>query len=484
MVSGKATELFFKPILQRKGTNILKCSKTALSGEIRKTTMALFPVRKTRPQPLARAVPAREQRPYLERQSDRVEATLAAHSAPVRVTGGTIGPRHIRFFLQLHPHVRFAAVKRLQDDLAITMNTPSLTIERGIDGVVLQFPNPEPHPVRLHHLVREYGTLPLGSAVLGVTVAGNPLHANLRAPATAHALVVGTTGSGKTALVRTMVASLLLTTRADLLGLAIIDPAHKILPRDFQSPRLVRPIVNDYAEACELLRSLVALMESRDKRGITVPSQTDPLIVVAIDEVADLIMHDQDRELEDALTRLAQRGRQALIHLIAATQHPSAAILGQLIRANFGLRLIGKVVSARDAANGAGVAGTNAHLLAGQGDFKVVASGQVTQFQAAFISRRDLHNLTQPANGPLTITLPSAPRPEQPAPAPDEMTLLVQRLAPWWAEHARDYGAKTEAVRVLFGDAAEAAGHNWRMTQRVIARIEKEAHLTKTSTST
>ena len=111
-----------------------------------------------------------------------------------------------------------------------------------------------------------------------------------------------------------------------------------------------------------------------------------------IDELADLMMAG-GRAIERPLTRLAQRGREAGIHLIACTQRPSAAVIGGLIKSNFPVRIVGSVASPEDAKVATGIGGTGAERLLGQGDFLVVAKGQVTRMQAAYASEREVRHL-------------------------------------------------------------------------------------------
>ncbi|HOT93267.1 MAG TPA: DNA translocase FtsK [Anaerolineae bacterium] len=336
-------------------------------------------------------------RPYLEYQADRVEAVLAAHRAPGRVTGGTVGPRLIRFFLNPAPNIRFASIKRLADDLALAMQVPALTIERGKEGVILEFSNPNPRPVTLLDLLAEVTPLPLATVLLGLTDAGAPLLARLSAPEVAHILVAGTTGSGKSALLRTMAASLVLTHTPKLLELLCIDPKGRTFPAFQGVPHLKRKPITDIPEALEALQSAARMMEARDRRGEEPPIGRDavrgtsvPRLVIFIDELADLLMQGE-APFTDVLTRLVQRGRQAGVHVVAATQHPSAAILSSVMRANFPLRLVGRVVSAEDARVASGRAGTNAHLLNGRGDFLAVSGGEnPIRFQAAYIDEKAL----------------------------------------------------------------------------------------------
>jgi S-DNA-T family DNA segregation ATPase FtsK/SpoIIIE len=226
--------------------------------------------------------------------------------------------------------------------------------------------------------------IPPHTAVLGLDQEGVPLLLRLPSPNVAHVLIAGTTGSGKTALARSIVMSLALRNRQRSLQLVLIDPKGRgFLP--FEGlPHLLEPVVTRVDEALPLLQRLVAEMEQRDAEG-----RSEPRLVVALDELADLVQVG-GREVELALTRLTQRGREAGVHLVACTQKPTAAVIGGLVKSNFPVRIVGSVPSPEDAKVATGIAGTGAERLLGQGDFLVVAQGQVTRMQAAYIGVRQV----------------------------------------------------------------------------------------------
>ncbi|MGC8782608.1 MAG: FtsK/SpoIIIE domain-containing protein, partial [Anaerolineae bacterium] len=143
-------------------------------------------------------------------------------------------------------------------------------------------------------------------------------------------------------------------------------------------------VVAGVEEAAGLLDLLVAEMVRRDAAGHNLP-----VLIVAIDELADLLQAG-GRRVGEALTRLTQRGREAGIHVVAATQRPAATLLGGLAKANFPVRLVGSVVSPEDAKIAAGVGGTGAERLLGRGDFVLVAKGQVIRFQAAYAGNSEM----------------------------------------------------------------------------------------------
>jgi S-DNA-T family DNA segregation ATPase FtsK/SpoIIIE len=157
-------------------------------------------------------------------------------------------------------------------------------------------------------------------------------------------------------------------------------------------PHLLRPVLSDCGSIQTALETLVELMLIRDREGRIPASAShsgEPRVVVVIDELADLLMMT-GKETQQALTRLSQRGREAGIHLIACTQKPASQVVGSLAKANFPVRLVGRVTSPEDAKVASGYAGTGAEHLRGLGDFIAVSGGQITRFQAAYVSAQDM----------------------------------------------------------------------------------------------
>jgi len=225
------------------------------------------------------------------------------------------------------------------------------------------------------------------TAVLGLDPEGTPLLLRLPSPNVAHVLIAGTTGSGKTALARAMVASLAMHNRPRDLQLVLVDPKGRGFTPFEGLPHLLTPVVTRLEEARPLLERLVAEMERRDAE-----QRDTPRLVLVLDELADLVQVG-GREMEALLTRLTQRGREAGLHLVACTQKPTAAVIGGLVKSNFPVRLVGAVTSPEDAKVATGLAGTGAERLLGQGDFLVVAKGQVTRMQAAYIGAGEVEEM-------------------------------------------------------------------------------------------
>jgi S-DNA-T family DNA segregation ATPase FtsK/SpoIIIE len=157
-------------------------------------------------------------------------------------------------------------------------------------------------------------------------------------------------------------------------------------------PHLLRPVLSEPEVVAHTLQVLVELMLARDREGrqpVSAGQAGEPRVVVVIDELADLLMAT-GRETQTALTRLAQRGREAGVHLVACTQKPASQVVGSLAKANFPVRLVGRVTSPEDAKVATGYGGTGAERLRGPGDFIAVTGGQMTRFQAAYISSQEM----------------------------------------------------------------------------------------------
>lgn len=323
-------------------------------------------------------------RRLLEYQAEQIEAVLASHKAAVRVTGGSVLPQLVQFDLVPAQGVSVRKVQRHSEEVALALGVPSARVARQGGNLFLQVPRPSPRPVRLLALQRRLTRVPPDTAILGIDETGAPLLLRLPSPEVSHVLIAGTTGSGKTVLVRSIALSLVMNNRPRRLQMVLLDPKGHGFAALNGLPHLLQPVVPDAIGALVLLAHLVREMEHRDKSA-----NNRPLIVVVIDELADLALVG-GKTVERLLTRLVQRGREAGIHLVACTQKPTAAVLGTLVKANFPARLVGAVVSPEDAKVAAGVAGTGAERLSGRGDFLLVVRGEVMRLQAAYASAKEI----------------------------------------------------------------------------------------------
>jgi S-DNA-T family DNA segregation ATPase FtsK/SpoIIIE len=357
----------------------------------------------------------------LEFQADCIEATLASHRVRSRVAGGTVTPRFVRFDLMPAPGTRIRRISALAEELALTLNAPTCRVFRRGGRVQVEVPRERPAKVRFQRLCSGLCNVPLCSALLGLDEEGLPVLLRLPSADVAHVLIAGNTGSGKTVLAQTMALSLAMHNPPRAVQLVLIDPKRRGFGRLSTLPHLLTPVISRPDRAARVLERLAAEMERRDLR-----QDNSPRIVVLIDELADLMMAG-GREIERPLTRLAQRGREAGIHLVACTQRPAASVIGGLIKSNFPVRIVGSVASAEDAKVAAGLPRTGAERLLGQGDFYVIARGEQFRIQGAYASPSEIRRLT----GRLTkrYTPQRPPRQERSTPgASTPLTHLTQRM--------------------------------------------------------
>jgi S-DNA-T family DNA segregation ATPase FtsK/SpoIIIE len=330
-------------------------------------------------------------------QADRIEQVLLSHKVLSRVTGGTVTPRLIRFQVSTPLGVKVRQVAGLSEEIALSLGASSCRVYREEGQVQVEVPRADAQVVPLLPLCQRLAgdqagkgnRFPPVTAVLGLDHEGAPLLLRLPSPNVAHVLIAGTTGSGKTALARSMVASLAMMNNQRSVQLVLIDPKGRGFQPFERLPHLLLPLIRRTEDALSALHTMVSEMERRDLEG-----RCEPHIVVVLDELADLVQQG-GREMEMAITRLIQRGREAGIHLVACTQKPTAAVIGGLVKSNFPVRIVGSVTCPEDAKVASGLAGTGAERLLGQGDFLVVAKGQVTRIQAAYLSMRDAEELVR-----------------------------------------------------------------------------------------
>jgi len=327
------------------------------------------------------------ERRRLNQQADRIEAVLASHRLPVRVDGGVVTPRWVRFQLAIPPGLKIKRLSDLADEIALALGAPTVQVRREGGQVNVEVPRDTGLTVELRALDQRVPAYPPATALLGLDDEGRPVLIRLPSPQVGHVLIAGTTGSGKTALARAMIASLAMHNRPAQLQLALIDPKSRGYRLFDGLPHLLCAPCTRAEQALELLKRLVVEMERRDLEG-----RCTPRVVLFIDELADLMLVG-GKEVEAGLTRLTQRGREAGIHVVACTQKPSAEAVGSLIKANFPVRIVGKVVSADEARLAAGVGGTGAEKLGGRGEFLVIGDGQTVRLQAAWISPDEVRDL-------------------------------------------------------------------------------------------
>lgn len=343
-----------------------------------------------------------------------LEETLESFGVKAKVIQVSRGPAITRYEIQPPSGVKVSRIVGLADDIALSMAAPDVRIEAPIPGkaaVGIEVPNKEISMVHLRDLLESQEFVQSGSKLtiaLGKDIAGNPEVTDLtRMP---HLLIAGATGSGKSVCLNTLIASILFKATPDEVKLLMIDPKMVELATYNGIPHLVNPVVTDPKKAATALRWAVREMERRYElfaqagvRDITRYNKLFkkkepgggmplPLIVVIIDELADLMMV-APADVEDAVCRLAQMARAAGIHLVVATQRPSVDVITGLIKANIPSRVSFAVSSQIDSRTILDMAG--AEKLLGKGDmlFYPVGAPKPVRIQGAYLSDREVEDL-------------------------------------------------------------------------------------------
>lgn len=327
---------------------------------------------------------ARPNRRLLEQQADRLEQILAHHKVAGYVTGGTVTPRFIQYEFVAGRDTKVKRMVNLSEEVALALGCRTVRIYRDQGCFHIEVPRDKSAPVRLLPLCESVAEVSANTAMLGVDSAGAPLLLRLSSPDVVHILIAGTTGSGKTALARTLLASLAYYNSPADLRFFLVDPKGRGFAALHHLPHVHGEIVRDPQRAIWGLQELVAEMERRDRQGVS-----SPILVLAVDELADL-MQTGGAAVEKALTRLSQRGRQAGIHIVACTQKPTAGLIGTAMKANFPVRLVGAVANREEARYATGITDSGAEKLEGRGDFLLVAKSDVQRFQAAWLAPKDI----------------------------------------------------------------------------------------------
>ena len=331
---------------------------------------------------------------------------LAQFGVEARVIGMVVGPRVTRYELQLAPGTKVGKVSSLKDDLAYALASTEIRILAPIPGksaVGVEVPNQRPDFVTLGDIYREFpkSAGPL-MVWLGKDISGKAIYTDLtRLP---HLLIAGTTGSGKSGCVNCLVSSILLRSTPEQVRMIMIDPKKVELSHYDRIPHLLVPVVTNMKDAAGVLhnvakemedryellglehaRSLSEMNKARARRG----ERPLPYIVIVIDELADLMMVSP-QEVEDYVIRLAQKSRAVGIHLVVATQRPSADVITGMIKANIPSRIAFAVSSQTDSRVILDVNG--AETLLGMGDmlFKPLGSSFLQRVQGAYITEEEI----------------------------------------------------------------------------------------------
>jgi S-DNA-T family DNA segregation ATPase FtsK/SpoIIIE len=425
-------------------------------------------------------------------QADYIEMTLWSQKINARVVDRLVLPRIIRYGILLGLDERPERVERLRKSIAHRLGA-AVRINTGSSGdLSVEVERPDRAGVLLSRLIRRL-RVPAHTAILGLDMDhGEPLLLHLPSYDVAHVLISGTTGSGKTVLARSLIASLALFNQPDDLQMILIDPKDREFADLAWLPHLMLGQITVTDDAVDVTGMLVETMLERDRIGIN-----RPLLILVIDELADLLMTGGD-PVRKNLQRLIQRGRGAGIHLVACTQKPSADAVGSIIRSNFPVRIVGSVTRPEDARLAAGIAGTGAEQLLGGGDFLLCQFSETTRFQAAYTDedlvhqiRYRAHRLRRVAGGgqdPLQAyreTVKAGLRVVADN-RPDRVELDARRVlaAPGWPDDYIQDGEFTHpnwqpAVGELIGRENAGAGHYHIVAvgQRIVELVENDREI-------
>lgn len=346
-------------------------------------------------------------------RANSIKRTLSNFGIEVEMGEVNVGPTVTQFTLKPAEGIKLSRITALHDDLALALAAHPLRIEAPIPGralVGIEVPNRGIATVRLRNLLDNEELRHAPSTLMlavGRDVSGAPTYANLsKMP---HLLIAGSTGSGKTIALNSLILSLLYQNPPELLRLILVDPKRVEFPVYGDIPHLLSPVVIDNHKAVNALRWTVSEMERRfdvlskahardiqsyngDKKVVEEDGPM-PYIVVVIDELADL-MTSKGKEAEALIVRLAQMSRAVGIHLVLATQRPSVEVITGLIKANITARMAFQVASQIDSRTILDMGG--AEKLLGAGDMLYLApeSSKPRRIQGAFVSDKEIKRIT------------------------------------------------------------------------------------------
>lgn len=362
------------------------------------------------------ATPAAQQTNVEQERARLIEETLASFGAPAHVVDISRGPTVTRFgvepdFIETRSgrtRVRVSKIASLADDLALALAAPRIRIQAPVPGrayVGIEVPNTEISRVSMREVLESDAFKRIRSVLrfaLGKDVAGKPIAVDLAAMP--HLLIAGTTGSGKSVCVNSILTCLLLNNTPAQMRLILVDPKRVELTGYNGIPHLLAPVVVDTERVIGALQWLQREMDARYHKfsqtgarniqdyNTRHPTEQLPYLVAVIDELADLMMLAPD-ETERAITRLAQLARATGIHLILATQRPSVDVVTGLIKANFPARIAFAVASSVDSRVILDQPG--AERLLGRGDmlFQAPDAAAPVRLQGVFVSDVEIQRL-------------------------------------------------------------------------------------------
>ena len=349
----------------------------------------------------------------LKETAARLQKTLYSFGVSAKVENVTVGPAITRYELKPAEGVRVSKIANLADDIALNLAAETIRIEAPIPGkqaVGIEVPNKEKEMVGLREVIESEefkNNKSKLSVALGKDVAGCPVVANIaKMP---HVLIAGSTGSGKSVCINTIITSIVYNAKPSEVKLVMVDPKVVELSVYNGIPHLLIPVVTDPKKAAGALAWAVQEMDNRynlfaekgvrDLTGYNKVLESEnmgklPQIVVIVDELADLMMVAA-KDVEESICRLAQKARAAGMHLVIATQRPSVDVITGLIKANVPSRIAFAVSSQVDSRTILDQVG--AEKLLGKGDMLYFPAGAAkpTRVQGAFVSDEEVEQIVE-----------------------------------------------------------------------------------------
>ncbi len=341
----------------------------------------------------------------------RLQKTLYSFGVSAKVENVTVGPAITRYELKPAEGVRVSKIANLADDIALNLAAETIRIEAPIPGkqaVGIEVPNKQKEMVGLREVIESDSFKNNNSKLsvaLGKDVAGSPVIANIEKMP--HVLIAGSTGSGKSVCINTIITSIVYNSKPSEVKLVMVDPKVVELSVYNGIPHLLIPVVTDPKKAAGALAWAVQEMDNRynlfaekgvrDLKGYNKVAKQEgigqlPQIVIIIDELADLMMVAA-KDVEESICRLAQKARAAGMHLVIATQRPSVDVITGLIKANVPSRIAFAVSSQVDSRTILDQVG--AEKLLGKGDMLYFPAGAAkpTRVQGAFVSDEEVEKI-------------------------------------------------------------------------------------------
>lgn len=343
----------------------------------------------------------------LRANANIIKRTLEGFGIPVEMGEVSVGPKVTRYTLKPAEGIKLSRIIALSQDLALALAAHPIRIEAPIPGksfVGIEVPNKTAAIVRLGSLgaYPEFSASGLLGFVLGRDVTGEPVFSDIEKMP--HLLIAGSTGSGKSVAIHSLIISLLYKNSPDTLRLILIDPKRVELSVYEDIPHLIAPVITESKKSMSVFKWAIKEMErryeillgagSRDLKSYNkkFPDEALPFIVIIIDELADL-MSTYGREVEGFIVRLAQMARATGIHLVLSTQRPSVEVITGLIKANITSRIALQVASQVDSRTILDNAG--AEKLLGGGDMLFVSAelSKPRRIQGAYVSEEEIHKV-------------------------------------------------------------------------------------------